>query len=113
MTVALLIVCLPCLPFYGPTKSCGIILTDSHGVVTKFYERLMTPLAIVPMELYMLSILLLSELSTISPLPNDFSTEVIPAFLGKIYSWRTDRPYLDIGTPASLAQAQDLLSPML
>ena len=95
-------------------KSCGIILTDSHGVVTKFYEKVDDPPGnCANGALYAFISSFLSELSTISPLPNDFSTEVIPAFLGKIYSWRTDRPYLDIGTPASLAQAQDLLSPIL
>ena len=48
----------------------------------------------------------------ITPSPSDFSAEVIPSLLGKIQSWRTDKPYLDIGTPSSLAQAQVLLTPI-
>lgn len=94
-------------------RSCGIVATDSHGVVTKFYEKVDNPPGnCANGALYAFNSSFLAELSTMSPLPDDFSTEVIPEFLGKIYSWCTDKPYLDIGTPASLAQAQYLLTPM-
>lgn len=45
-----------------------------------------------------------------SPQPNDFSTEVIPTLMGRIQTWHTDKPYLDIGTPEALAAAQLLLA---
>ncbi len=45
------------------------------------------------------------------PQPSDFSTEVIPTLMGRIQTWHTEQPYLDIGTPTSLANAQKLLAP--
>ena len=51
----------------------------------------------------------LDYLNHMSPSPSDFSTEVIPSLLGKIQTWHTDQPYLDIGTPEALATAQQLM----
>ena len=38
----------------------------------------------------------------------DFSTEVLPKLLGKIYTWHLDEPYLDIGTLESLQKSQNI-----
>ena len=44
-----------------------------------------------------------------NPTPSDFSTEVIPELLGRIQTWHTQDLYLDIGTPETLNEAQELL----
>ena len=44
-----------------------------------------------------------------SPQPTDFSTEVIPSLMGRIQTHHTEKPYLDIGTPAALDAAQNLM----
>ena len=36
----------------------------------------------------------------------DFSTEVLPELVGKIYTYHTDMFYIDIGTPSSLEEAR-------
>jgi len=40
------------------------------------------------------------------PNASDFSTEVLLHCLGRIYTWHTNSPYVDIGTPESLAEAE-------
>ncbi len=52
----------------------------------------------------------LDHLNLMNPKPNDFSTEVIPKFLGRIQTWHTNHAYLDIGTPEALNSAQELIS---
>ena len=95
-------------------RSSGIVVTDSRGVVTHFYEKVDEPPSnCANGALYVFDSPFLEHFLSMSPPPSDFSTEVIPALLGRIQSWHTCKPYLDIGTPSALAQAQDLLSPNL
>lgn len=94
-------------------KSCGIVATDSDGIVTGFYEKVDNPPGdCANGALYVFDKPLIDHVLRMSPPPSDFSTEVIPSLLGKIQSWQTYKPYLDIGTPGALAQAQALLSPI-
>ena len=94
-------------------KSCGIVATDSDGIITEFHEKVDNPPGnCANGALYVFDSSFIDHILSMSPPPSDFSTEVIPSLLGKIQSWRTYKPYLDIGTPASLAQAQTLLSPI-
>ena len=43
-----------------------------------------------------------------NPEISDFSTEVIPEFMGKIATWKNDNVLVDIGTIDSLTNAQKL-----
>ena len=91
-------------------SSCGIVEIDKKLVVHAFHEKLIKP----PGKrangaLYAFEQDFLDHVDQMNPTPSDFSTEVIPKFLGRIQSWHTNRPYLDIGTPASLTMAQQLL----
>ena len=92
-------------------RSCGIVATDGRGVVTAFHEKVSDPPGnCANGALYAFDASFLDRLVSTSPQPSDFSTEVIPSLMGRIYTWHTDRPYLDIGTPAALAAAQQLLA---
>ena len=94
-------------------RSCGIVATDGRGVVTAFHEKVADPPGnCANGALYAFDPPFLALLASMSPPPSDFSTEVIPQLMGRIQSWPTDQPYLDIGTPAALAAAQRLLAPM-
>ena len=93
-------------------RSCGIVETDPLGVVTSFYEKVSDPPGnCANGALYAFDAELLGHLAEMSPPPSDFSTEVIPSLLGRIQTWQTDLPYLDIGTPDALDRAQTLLLP--
>ena len=94
-------------------RSCGIVATDGRGVVTAFHEKVADPPGICANgALYGFDSEFLAVLNTMHPEPSDFSTEVIPRLLGRIHTWHTTRPYLDIGTPAALEAAQGLIVPM-
>jgi mannose-1-phosphate guanylyltransferase len=93
-------------------SSCGIVASDEQGVVTAFHEKVANPPGnCANGALYAFDRSLLAFLSAMEPPVSDFSTEVIPALLGRIKSWPTDQPYLDIGTPATLEAAQNLFTP--
>ena len=91
-------------------SSCGIVETDYQGVIIAFHEKVANPPGhCANGALYAFDPAFLDYLSNMTPPPSDFSTEVIPTLLGKIQSWHTDQPYLDIGTPEALVTAQQLL----
>lgn len=93
-------------------RSCGIVATNTNGIITAFYEKVADPPGnCANGALYAFDAPFLDRLAEMSPQPNDFSTEVIPTLMGRIQSWHTDKPYLDIGTPEALAAAQLLLAP--
>ena len=58
--------------------------------------------------IYVFSNSFLSELGALGPELNDFSKEVLPKFLGRIFTWHTNKPFLDIGTPDNLEKAQSI-----
>jgi mannose-1-phosphate guanylyltransferase len=92
-------------------RSCGIVATDASGVVTAFHEKVADPPGnCANGALYAFDAPFLDRLAGMSPQPSDFSTEVIPTLMGRIQTWHTEQPYLDIGTPQALEAAQELLS---
>ena len=93
-------------------SSCGIVEIDCHNVVQRFHEKVLHPPGNrANGALYAFDGDFLVDVKLIHPAPIDFSTEVIPKFLGRIQTWHTDQLYLDIGTPQSLTRAQQLLIP--
>jgi mannose-1-phosphate guanylyltransferase len=93
--------------------SCGIVVTDGRGVVKSFHEKVTDPPGdCANGALYGFDQDFLAYCSAMNPQPTDFSTEVIPHLIGRINTWHTPRPYLDIGTPEALEAAQGLITPL-
>jgi mannose-1-phosphate guanylyltransferase len=89
--------------------SCGIVETDATGVVTAFHEKVTYPPGNrANGALYAFDGEFLAFAEQMSKPTHDFSTEVIPALMGRIHSWHTTEPYLDIGTAETLDIAQKL-----
>jgi mannose-1-phosphate guanylyltransferase len=87
-------------------SSCGIVELDHHGVVQAFHEKSTTPpgdLANGPV--YILSAELLRRMDIDFRNAVDFSTQVIPRLMGRIYAHEVSEIFLDIGTPESYEQA--------
>ena len=88
-------------------QSCGIIGTDADGIVTSFHEKEQTPsgnkenAAIYLIEPEVIE--WIHENKNVS----DFSTEVIPSFIGNIATWHNHSIHRDIGTIDSLLSAQN------
>lgn len=92
-------------------QSCGIVESDSQGIIRRFHEKVANPPGnCANGALYAFNESLLDRLTGMTPLPSDFSREVVPTLLGRIQTWHTNKPYLDVGTPAALAKAQTLMA---
>lgn len=80
-------------------EHCGIVICDKSGVVTAFYEKQIAPPGnLANAAIYALSSQLACALEeTVS----DFSLEVIPFLLNKIYTVKTAGNVIDIGIPES------------
>ena len=86
----------------GEPNSCGIKVTDENGVVIGFHEKVSDPPGnLANAAVYILSSEMISEL----PGGRDFSTEIIPSYLNRIQSYRTDELMIDIGTPKKYRKA--------
>ena len=88
-------------------ESCGIIEVDENNIVTGFYEKVARP----PGNLANGAVYIISnkviELMTEKKY-DDFSIQVIPNLLGKILNYENRDIHIDIGTPATYNQAQNI-----
>lgn len=87
-------------------QSCGIVQTDNEGIVLAFHEKVANPpgrranAAVYLLEPEVLA--WLNENQTVS----DFSTEVLPNYIGRIATWHNNGVHRDIGTIEALRAAQ-------
>jgi mannose-1-phosphate guanylyltransferase len=95
--------------FYTKTPhDCGIVELDKDGVVIRFHEKVKD----APGNLANGAVYLLEEevLSWICERPNisDFSTQVLPHFIGRIATWHNKGTHIDIGSIEALRDASNL-----
>lgn len=87
-------------------SSCGIVELDDKGRVVQFHEKVSNP----PGNLANAAVYLLEPavIDWIKDHPNvsDFSTEVLPYFMGKIATWENKGVHRDIGTINELLKSQ-------
>ena len=93
--------------FTCPNPSeCGIVELNSDGVVIGFHEKVQNP----PGKLANAAVYLIEseviEWIVNNPKVTDFSTEVLPQFVGKIATWENEKIHRDIGTVEMLREAQ-------
>ena len=93
--------------FESPTpETCGIVEIDDDGVVLAFYEKSNNPRGILANgAVYFLEPEVLKWIQK-NPNISDFSTEVLPHFMGQIATWNNTRIHRDIGTLQMLQLAQ-------
>ena len=88
-------------------KESGIVEANSEGIVSNLHEKVREPPSLLANgAVYIFEPTVLSFMERQGKLPLDISTEVLPAFLGKIFSWFTDSVHIDIGTPERLRHAE-------
>jgi mannose-1-phosphate guanylyltransferase len=86
--------------------NCGIVEIDSDGIVIRFHEKVSNPPGnIANAAVYLLEPEILEWLHQ-NPSISDFSTEVLPIFLGRISTWHNKEVHRDIGTLPDLISAQ-------
>jgi len=87
-------------------QSCGIVELNSQSVVMAFHEKVNNPPCnLANAAVYMLDPPVLDMLASLCKSRIDFSTEVIPQFLGRIYTYRNSIYHRDIGTMKSWSEA--------
>lgn len=93
-------------------QSCGIVELDGAGVVQAFHEKCPDPPGnLANGAVYVLEPTLFSFLEGLGQEHIDFSTEVLPRFLGRIYTFHNRVYHRDIGTPESYQFALETFPP--
>lgn len=88
-------------------ESCGIVEIGENGIVRRFHEKVKAPPGnLANAAVYVVSPVVFEFLSELRKPIIDFSTEVIPHFLGRINTYHNDFYHRDIGTPDSLRAAE-------
>lgn len=88
-------------------ESCGIIRTDERGMVQEFHEKVARPPGnTANAAVYILEPEIMRFLDSLGKVTIDFSREVIPAYIGRIYTYHNDIYHRDIGTKDALEKAQ-------
>ena len=91
-------------------KSCGIVEVDSNNIVQKFYEKHANPPSNkANAAIYLFEDDFMEWLINNYPNATDFSLHILPNLLGKIYTFHTKMPYIDIGTKESLDKARRIV----
>ena len=89
-------------------SSCGIVNVDSDGIVQGFYEKSSENHGnLANGAIYVFEDDFLLWLTEKFPNVKDFSNEVIPNLIGKIFSFQTNHPFIDIGTIKALNKARE------
>lgn len=87
-------------------ESCGIVQLDSDGVVQGFFEKVKNPPGnLANGAVYILEPSLFDFLEGLGKEVIDFSTEVLPHYTGRIYTFHNDVYHRDIGTMESYEAA--------
>jgi len=92
-------------------SSCGIVELDNRGVVIGFHEKVDSPPGnSANAAIYILSKELIEIMISKFSLVTDFSTEVLPLLMDRIYTYETNDYFIDIGTPEAYEVANSICS---
>ena len=95
-------------------QTCGIVVRDKDMIIRDFFEKVNNPPSnIANGAIYIFDSTLLEELSQKNSSLFDFSKEVIPLFLGRIFSYHTQKDFIDIGTPENLIKAKKIFKKII
>jgi mannose-1-phosphate guanylyltransferase len=94
--------------FTSPSpETCGIVEIDKQGVVRAFHEKVSNPHGnLANAAVYIVEPLVMKFLQALNKPFIDFSTEVIPCYIDRIYTFHNDIYHRDIGTLESYMAAQ-------
>jgi len=93
-------------------KLYGIVDIDENGIVKKMYEKSKNPPNnIANTAIYVVSKQFWKDLKKIEKIKTlkNFSTDIIPFFLGSIFTYQTKKPFFDIGSLKYFKKANKLL----
>jgi mannose-1-phosphate guanylyltransferase len=89
-------------------ESCGIVELDGRGVVRAFHEKVKNPPGdLANAAVYILAPSVLDFVAGLGEEVSDFSTGVLPHYVGRMNTFHNNVYHRDIGTLASLAAARE------
>jgi mannose-1-phosphate guanylyltransferase len=81
---------------------CGVVELDERGVVQAFHEKVPNPPGnLANGAVYILEPSIFHFLGSLGKNVIDFSTEVLPCYIGRIFTFHNDEFHMDIGTMES------------
>lgn len=91
-------------------SSCGVVKIDKFGIVKSFYEKVDSPPSnLANGAVYILSQKFIKIISTEKSKAIDFSKDILPFYMNKIYTYYTDKPFIDIGNEENYIKANNLI----
>ena len=88
-------------------QNCGIVELDAAGAVCAFHEKVAAPPGnLANAAVYILAPSVIDFIASLGQAVADFSTEVLPYYMGRINTFHNDIYHRDIGTVDSLKLAQ-------
>lgn len=88
-------------------KSCGIVETDDRGIVVAFHEKVANPPSnCANGAVYIFEPSVIDYMAKLGKPVIDISTEVLPAYMGRIATFHNADYHRDIGTLESFSLAQ-------
>lgn len=88
-------------------QTCGIVEVDASGLVQRFHEKVSDPPGNrANAAVYVIEQEVVDFLGSLGKEVIDFSTEVIPHYLGRIATFHNTDYHRDIGSPESLRTAE-------
>lgn len=90
-------------------QNCGVVKLNKENIVTEFHEKVKNPPTnIANGAVYLFNQKLLNWIMKNEPKAKDFSLDIIPKLINKIYTWHHEEPFIDIGTHKSLKKANEI-----
>lgn len=88
-------------------NQCGVVELDERSMVIGFHEKVADPRSdLANAGVYMADETLFYFLERLDRSKIDFSTEIVPQLMGRIFVFHNDRYHRDVGTLTSFLQAQ-------
>jgi len=92
-------------------SSCGIIEINSRGIAVSFNEKVKNPPGnLANGAIYVLSPRFISEYKELFSQAGDFSLDVLPKYIGRIFTYEVKGEFFDIGTVESYKKANEYIS---
>ena len=89
-------------------KSCGIVEVNDQNILVGFHEKVDNPPGnLANCAIYILSPEILKDILINHSQAVDFSKDIIPNYLGQIYTYQTFYKFFDIGTPENYLLANN------
>lgn len=88
-------------------QSCGIVTLDKEKRVIDFVEKPKEDIGrLANGAVYIMELAAIDEIMAANPSITDFSTEILPHFIGRMNSFHNDLYHRDIGNVTALTEAQ-------